>query len=165
MLRDSSLIPLSHQHQHGLALTVIIERGLKADRSPEKAAELSRKVADMWKAELKGHFQVEEEVLFPGVRTHLQSDAIVDELIEQHRDLEALIERLAASPAKEQIALLTTFGELLSRHIRVEERQLFQQIQERLSEEELKSLGARIDESVQRICPVSGGLPWEQEDR
>lgn len=30
MLRDPSLIPLSHQHQHGSALTVLIDRGLKA---------------------------------------------------------------------------------------------------------------------------------------
>ena len=42
MFRDPSLIPLSHQHQHGLALTVLIDRGLKADPSQEKAKELDK---------------------------------------------------------------------------------------------------------------------------
>ena len=71
MQRDPSLIPLSHQHQHGLALTVLIDRGLKNQPTREKALELAGKVARMADAELLGHFQVEEEVLFPAVRPHL----------------------------------------------------------------------------------------------
>ena len=30
MLRDRNLIPLSHQHQHALALCVRLDRGLKS---------------------------------------------------------------------------------------------------------------------------------------
>ncbi len=52
MLRDPSLVPLSHQHQHGLALTVLIDRGLSGNPPPEKAAELALMVASMAKAEL-----------------------------------------------------------------------------------------------------------------
>ena len=48
MWRDPSLHPLSHQHQHGLALCVLIERGLKEDRSEKKAEDLSRSIAS-WK--------------------------------------------------------------------------------------------------------------------
>jgi len=162
MWRDPSLHPLSHQHQHGLALCVLIERGLKADRSEKKAEELSRKVAAAWDVELKGHFQVEEEVLFPTVEPFLVSKAVVGELIEQHRALEALIRKINEASGPERIEPLIEFGQLLSAHIRLEERQLFEEIQARLSDDKMASLGKRIDENVQRLCPTTGKLPWEE---
>ncbi|MDA1316199.1 MAG: hemerythrin domain-containing protein [Acidobacteria bacterium] len=161
MLRDPSLIPLSHQHQHGLALTVLIDRGLKAQPTQEKAIELAGKVARMADAELLGHFQVEEEVLFPAIRPHLDSGQIVEELIVQHRALEDLIQRVAAAGDNERIPLLTEFGDLLHRHIRIEERQLFQEIQAKLDEDQLARLGKQVDATVQRVCPVTDKLPWE----
>jgi hemerythrin-like domain-containing protein len=161
MFRDPSLVPLSHQHQHGLALTVLIDRGLKADPSQEKAKELSRKVAAMAQAELFGHFSVEEEILFPTVRDALDSDRVVDDLIAQHRDMEGLIERIAHAGDQERIPLLQQFGDLLSRHIRIEERQLFQEIQAKLPEEDLGKLGREIDAKVKKVCPVTDRLPWD----
>jgi hemerythrin-like domain-containing protein len=161
MLRDPSLIPLSHQHQHGLALAVLIDRGLKEDPTPEKAGELARKVAAMADAELLGHFRVEEETLFPSVRGFLEAGEVIDELIEQHREMESLMESIARSSGPEQSVLLKQFGELLSRHIRIEERQLFEEIQAKLPPEEIGKLGRQIEDQVQRVCPTSEGLPWE----
>lgn len=161
MFRDPSLVPLSHQHQHGLALSVIIDRGLKADPTPGKAAELAQKVATMAEVELLGHFKVEEEVLFPSVREALEDDTVVDELISQHRAMEELLDRLAAADDGSRAGLLQEFGELLSRHIRIEERQLFQEIQAKLTPEELGRLGIEIDINVQKTCPVTPSLPWE----
>ena len=162
MFRDPSLVPLSHQHQHGLALSVIIDRGLKADPSPEKGAELSQKVAAMADAELLGHFKVEEEVLFPSVRAALEDDGVVDELISQHRAMEELVEGLAKADDKTRVPLLKQFGVLLSRHIRIEERQLFQEVQAKLTPEELGRLGIEIDTRVQKTCPVTASLPWDR---
>ncbi len=165
MLRDPSLIPLSHQHQHGLALAVLIERGLKADPSPRKATELCGKVADTFELELVHHFEVEEQVLFPAVRDRLASDGnpcqLIDQLIAQHREMESLAARLAAASDSERIPLLREFGELLSRHIRIEERQLFQEVQEKLPPQDLSELGALIDSRLRKVCPLSGKLPWD----
>ena len=163
MFRDPSLVPLSHQHQHGLALSVMIDRGLKAEPTPAKAAELSRKVAALAEAELLGHFQVEEEVLFPTVRPALESGKVVDELISQHRTIEEIIDRLAQPGDHARIALLKEFAELLSRHIRIEERQLFQEVQAKLPPKELGKLGIEIDRKVQKTCPVTSSLPWEHK--
>ena len=161
MFRDPSLVPLSHQHQHGLALSVIIDRGLKADPTPAKAGELAQKVATMAEVELLGHFKVEENVLFPAVRAALEDDGVVDELISQHRAMEELLDRLASSDDRARVPLLQEFGELLSRHIRIEERQLFQEIQAKLTPEELSRLGIEIESSVHKTCPVTPSLPWE----
>ncbi len=161
--RDPSLIPLSHQHQHGLAITVFIDRGLKADSSREKALELAGKVARLAEVELLGHFQVEESVLFPAVRPFLENDELLDALIAEHRVMEALVQRIAAAGDQERIPLLKQFGEVLHRHIRSEERQLFQEIQVCLDEAQLAELGREIDAKVQAACPLGDKLPWADE--
>jgi hemerythrin-like domain-containing protein len=55
---------------------------------------------------------------------------------------------------------LATFVELLSGHIRKEERQLFEAIQKRMRPEELKSLGndlARAVEDAVQVCRLRPG--------
>ena len=116
----------------------------------------------MFELELVHHFEVEEQVLFPAVRDRLASDGIVDQLIAQHREIESLAGRLAAAPESERIPLLREFGELLSRHIRIEERQLFEEVQEKVRSEDLSELGAQIDSRLRKVCPSSGRLPWDK---
>jgi hemerythrin-like domain-containing protein len=161
MWRDPGLHPLSHQHQHGLALSVLIDRGLKGDAAETIAADLAQKVTATWEVELQHHFRIEEEVVFPTVEPVLASGAIVRELVEQHREMEALIGRIGAASGPGRVELLREFGQLLSKHIRIEERQLFEEIQARLSKDEMAALGLRIDENVSKVCPSTGKLPWE----
>ena len=65
MRRDSSLIPLSHQHHNGLALCVMTRRALAADPAPGNVAKLARRAIDRYELELANHFEIEEQVLFP----------------------------------------------------------------------------------------------------
>lgn len=160
--RDPSLIPLSHQHQHGLALTVFIDRGLKAEPTAEKAAELAGKVARLAEVELLGHFQVEEAVLFPAVRPYLPSGELLDALIAEHRVMEDLVRRIAGASDEDRIALLQQFGKVLHRHIRTEERQLFEQIQASLTEAQLAEVGREVAARVQAVCPLTDKLPWAE---
>ena len=51
MLRDASLIPLSHQHHNGLALCVLTERSLREDPSPANVEKLARKTIDRYELE------------------------------------------------------------------------------------------------------------------
>lgn len=161
MRRDRSLIPLSHQHQHGLALCVLIDRGLKKDPSRENVAKLSKMAADMAEIELLSHFQVEEEILFPAVRPLIENDTLLDELIAQHREMERMIEALATQRGKTRKETLIAFGELLNQHIRSEERRLFQEIQARVGKFRLAQLGREIEDRVHKLCPTTRFLPWE----
>lgn len=158
--RDPSLIPLSHQHQHGLALTVFIDRGLKAEPTRAKGLDLAAKVARAAEVELLGHFRVEEEILFPAVRRFLASGELLDQLIAEHRMMEDLVRRIADATDEDRIPLLKRFAEVLHRHIRTEERQLFQEIQGRLSEPQLAEIGRDIAAKVEAVCPLSDRLPW-----
>jgi hemerythrin-like domain-containing protein len=144
MLRDPSLIPLSHQHHNGLALCVLTERSLGQDASPANVEKLARKAIDRYELELTNHFEIEEHILFPAIES-----ALIPDLIADHRRLEALIGSLRAQPSA---ALLREFAALLRSHIRREENELFEEIQRRLPRILLDSLGKEIDARAVRIC-------------
>jgi len=145
MLRDPSLIPLSHQHHNGLALCVLSRRSLAADSSPESVAKVARRVIDRYELELVNHFEIEEQVLFPLCGPL----PLIGELRGEHRAIAALIAQLRTAPSA---ALLEQFCELLSGHIRKEERELFEQVQGTLPREVLDRMGAEIDRRAVRIC-------------
>ena len=145
MLRDPSLIPLSHQHHNGLALCVMTRRSLAASSSSANVAKLARRAIERYELELANHFEIEEQVLFPAC-AEMPLTAL---LIADHRMLESLIARLRAAPAA---VLLEEFCALLSTHIRREENELFEEIQRTLPREALDQAGAEIDRRVVRLC-------------
>jgi hemerythrin-like domain-containing protein len=145
MLRDPSLIPLSHQHHNGLVLCLMTRRSLAQDASPENVAKLARRIVDRYELELINHFEIEEQVLFPACGPM----PLVAELLAEHRAIEALIPPLRFAPTG---ALLEQFCGLLSTHIRREESDLFEQIQRTLPREVLDCAGGEIDRRAVRIC-------------
>lgn len=144
MLRDKSLIPLSHQHHNGLALGVLVRRALAEDAGPENVERQARRIVERYEIELTNHFAIEEEVLFPACPA-----ALVSPLIEEHRRMEALVEKLRTEPS---LAAVEEFLELLRGHIRREEDELFERIQRELPRETLDRLGGEIDARAVRVC-------------
>jgi hemerythrin-like domain-containing protein len=149
MLRDPALIPLSQQHHNGLALCVLTERALEADRSAATIDRLAQKAIDRYEIELTNHFAIEEQVLFPLIERELGKMSMIAELVADHRALEAMIERLRSAPSVET---LETFCALLRRHIRREENELFQDVQGRLPKDILAQAGKEIDARAVRVC-------------
>ena len=149
MLRDPALIPLSQQHHNGLALCVLTERALQSDRSDASINQLARRAVDRYEIELTNHFGIEEQLLFPLIERELGRMTIVNELIADHRALESMVDRLRTAPSAE---VLERFCELLRSHIRREENELFQDIQQRLPKEMLTSAGKEIDARAIRVC-------------
>jgi hemerythrin-like domain-containing protein len=144
MLRDKSLVPLSHQHHNGLALCVLTRRSLAEDSSPENLARLAQRIIKRYEVELTNHFSIEEQILFPACES-----ALTESLIAEHRQLEDLVDRLRSAASAETIE---EFVELLRRHIRREEEELFEQIQRDLPRETLDQLGGQIDARAVRVC-------------
>jgi iron-sulfur cluster repair protein YtfE (RIC family) len=144
MLRDKSLVPLSRQHQHALALCVRIDRA-----SPVAASDLGAWQAEMTQlcqTEIEIHFIAEEKVVFPEARRFPQFEALVDELLADHSGLRAMFANAAAQQMS--VASLSAGGQRLSAHIRKEERQLFEGLQEVLSQEELARMGKDIEDAL-----------------
>jgi iron-sulfur cluster repair protein YtfE (RIC family) len=151
MLRNKSLIPLSRQHQHALALCVRIDRA-----SPVADLETWQAEVELqFRSEIAIHFAAEEKVVFPAARRFGDLAALVEELLSEHAELRAMF---AAAEAKRLSAgELSTFAARLASHIRKEERRLFERLQELLSEEEMGAMGRELDMALQeatRVCAM-----------
>ena len=145
MLRDTSLIPLSHQHHNGLALCVMTRRSLAKDTSATNVTKLAQRIIDRYELELINHFEIEEQVLFPACGPN----PLVERLVAEHREMEALIPSLRNVPTAE---LLERFCQILSTHIRREESELFEHIQKSLPRDVLDRIGVEINRLAVRIC-------------
>jgi hemerythrin-like domain-containing protein len=152
MFRHESLRPLSRQHHSGLALVVMASRGMeqRGDRAVESWC---ARVVERFDAELAGHFAAEEKILFPAAR-EFAGDEPVDALIAEHRRMEEQVGALRQSSRHE---VLEDFLELLRSHIRKEENELFQLLQERMPAEALSALAAPLGEMVIEVCLDIGG--------
>lgn len=149
--RHDSLIPLSHQHQHALALAVIIRRRFGIEKGETLwRQEHVEKIQKAWKAELKGHFEVEEGLLFPEMERYLGKIRLVEELLRDHASLRGLIKLLESSP---EVPLLDGFSALLESHVHKEERELFAEFEKKMPPEEARKLGKEIEARLSKACP------------
>ncbi|MGC1451160.1 MAG: hemerythrin domain-containing protein [Candidatus Sulfotelmatobacter sp.] len=144
MLRDRNLIPLSRQHQHALALCVRLDRA-----SPVGDVDL-----EVWQAEIAQHFQseigihfaAEERALFPAARAFQELLPLVEDLLADHV---LLRKSFAQARAGEMSAKdLSAFAQRMSSHIRKEERQLFERMQELMNQEDLARLGQNLEDAL-----------------
>jgi hemerythrin-like domain-containing protein len=154
MLRDQNLIPLSHQHQHALALCVRIDRAIQSDDADLQAWQ--PEIQQIYEQEVANHFAAEEKELFPAAQRVSELSALVAELRSEHNSLRHLF---ALAAARQMTANdLKNFAEKLSAHIRKEERQLFEALQKVMQPEELTRLGKALDKAL-AVGPVACILP------
>jgi hemerythrin-like domain-containing protein len=92
------------------------------------------------------HFSAEEQVLFPAARYFSELIPLVDELIAEHVLLRESFSRAEARSMTSEG--LPAFAQQLSAHIRKEERQLFERMQQSMSREDLSALGAKLDAAL-----------------
>lgn len=149
--RHDSLIPLSHQHQHALALAVIIRRRFGIEKGEAFwRDEQVEKIHKAWLAELKGHFEVEEGLLFPEMERSLGKLRLVEELRRDHLSLHGLVKLLETS---NEYALLDGFGALLESHVHKEELELFAEFEKKMPADEAIKLGREIESRLAKVCP------------
>ena len=150
MLRDRNLIPLSHQHQHALALCVQIERGMQSQHPDPQ--HWQQEIARLFASEIRYHFEAEERVLFPFAQRAPSLRDLVDELRVEHVSLR----QYAADAAAGRLTVpeLQMFSASLAAHVRKEERQLFESMQEFFSPDDLAKVGAELDSHF-----LASGMP------
>ncbi|HET6830103.1 MAG TPA: hemerythrin domain-containing protein [Solirubrobacterales bacterium] len=136
MKRTAELTPLSHDHHQAL----FVAMGLKRAEGPEAATAY----LDYHESTGARHFEVEETVLLPGWLAADPGAEVADahRILAEHLEIRTATARLRSGELS--VAELRALGELLARHVRFEERELFPRIEERLDEPTLQRLGAAI---------------------
>ncbi|HET7568220.1 MAG TPA: hemerythrin domain-containing protein [Gaiellaceae bacterium] len=147
MKRHPALVPLSHDHHH----TLVRARELR--EAAAGGEEERRTAAERFRAHFAfhvvRHFREEEELVFPLLP--LQPSEL-DLVLAQHQRIRALA-RALREPSADTCAEL---GSLLEEHVRLEERVVFELVQEHVPEAELAAL--RLTPREER--PDARGPVW-----
>lgn len=74
--------------------------------------------------ELEVHADLEERLIYPAIREHLEEDDRINEAVEEHHVIHLLIKELKALNPKDEAfqAIFRVLGKLVQRHIEEEER-------------------------------------------
>jgi hemerythrin-like domain-containing protein len=104
----------------------------------------------LYDGEMAVHFVAEEKHLFPAADAQEELQQLVDELRIEHTLLRRNVER--ARLRQFTVTDLQVFTATLSEHIRKEERQFFEALQQLLTADEL----TRIGEAMNRFFESSG---------
>ncbi len=155
-MRHPSLVPLSHDHHHGLALALRCRKQALGQLKPmglKGLKERARELRDFFANNLTRHFLAEEEALFPKMLELVpESAAILDELVRDHQQIRDAITQLDTESGLSK--LVFDFGDLLERHIRKEERELFPLFEQHIGEAAAATVGAEI-KKILEARPVS----------
>ena len=127
--RHPLIVPLSREHHHGLLLCWKIKAGLVKGVAPERI----KKYADwFYKNHLEPHFRLEETLLFPILG---EDHKMVIQAKTEHR----LLSKLFADENNIAVSL-RKIETVLKKHIRFEERVLFKEIEDSVTDEQLQVL-------------------------
>jgi hypothetical protein len=129
--RTAELAPLSRDHHAALEHALKLRRASDGDLAVVVAAFLAFVVTDG-----RVHFAQEESLLAPAV-----PDDQVDLARRMRTEHEEILRRAEALGRRPDVASARALGELLSRHVRFEERELFPLLERRLPAPRLLELG------------------------
>ncbi len=116
---------LTQDHREVKKMFKDFEKLKKEEGSDEAKAALVGKIC----MELTVHTRVEEEILYPAVRSAIDDDDLMDEADVEHAGAKDLIAQLAAmKPGDDHYdAKVTVLGEYIDHHVKEEHEELFPQ--------------------------------------
>lgn len=147
MKRHESLYSLSHEHHRGLLLAQLIKKNApKYKGLPNTLRGKVEYILNFYKNDLIKHFRAEEDILFPAVKErNSEIDSLFEEIFEEHNLIKDLV--LSLNEDSNHKDTLDKLGNLLTKHIRKEERHLFPLIEEALTDDELENLKKLLTEA------------------
>lgn len=152
--RSKELVPLSREHHDGLLLCWKIRTGLKKQANPER---IKAYVQYFWNTDLKEHFSREEKYLFAELP---DDDVMKIKAAAQHSSIRELLTLLnKSSESQVEINTLEKLANEIDDHIRFEERELFNHIEQILSPDKLLIIGNILDAVEGEYCATE----WSDE--
>jgi len=135
--RSPALVQFSKDHHFALLLIWKIRQGMRLAIQPER---INNYIIFFFENYLEDHFREEEELLFVHLDKNNEQGKIA---VEDHKVLRQIVEEIKSNPKSESMA--TGFADKLEKHIRFEERELFNELQNTLNESDLNMIAEKMD--------------------
>lgn len=133
--RNEALKPLSRDHHHGLLLCWKIRQGIKLNVEYER---IKTYLDWFWVSYLKAHFEIEEMYVFPVLG---KDNLSVKKALSEHRRLKRHFEK-----KDDLFRTINLIEEELEKHIRFEERVLFNEIEKVVTRNQLMQIEIEISD-------------------
>jgi hemerythrin-like domain-containing protein len=149
------MIFLSHDHHSGLLFCWKIKEGLKRGVD---ALRIKSYINFFWENHLSEHFQEEEVLLFNRL-----TDPLTRQAKQEHAMLTKRVKRMNHYEVENNEDFVI-FAELMTKHIRFEERVLFPHLEKELPISTLETVGAYLEQ--QHHTPFKEDYPdkfWEEQ--
>jgi hemerythrin-like domain-containing protein len=130
--RHSSLQPLSREHHHTLLLVWKIRKAIKEHVALER---VDQYVSWFYQQYVLPHFEMEEKFIYPVLG---EEHELIVQALNEHKQLKGYFE----AKGKDEIAY-AELADLLEKHIRFEERTLFNVIQAIATEQQMKAIAEK----------------------
>lgn len=139
--RHDSLIPLTHDHHHALAQARRLGDVAKLEDLNERR-NLANDFLNFYFGRAVRHFHEEEELFFAPLVDHPEAKELIARAVAEHLRLHALVRTVQRqlSDGEAEQGVLNQISELLTEHVRWEERELFPLIEQLIPDEELSDL-------------------------
>ena len=139
MKRSAALAPLSRDHHQALDAALRL-RGADVAGLDEAVAHFAR----FWDHG-QAHFAIEERLILPALPSDDADWARgIERVARDHAAIRRLATALLAPGAAPEVATARSLGDLLNEHVRFEERNLFELLEQRLDPAELTALGESV---------------------
>ncbi|MGI9166974.1 MAG: hemerythrin domain-containing protein [Pyrinomonadaceae bacterium] len=121
----------------------------KLEGTAERALKTREELFTQLKSELDIHTKIEETIFYPVLEKAEESRDITLEALEEHRIVKQLLAELEASDKDDEVwtAKFTVLKENIEHHVEEEEDEMFKKARKVLSEEEIETLGARMEKA------------------
>jgi iron-sulfur cluster repair protein YtfE (RIC family) len=122
------------------------------EETTERAIKGREELFTRVKQELDLHAMIEEEIFYPALEETEEARDITLEAYEEHRLVKQLLAELDSEPkdTEEWTAKFTVLKENIEHHVEEEEGELFTKARQALSEDEIETLGERLQEAKQQ---------------
>jgi hemerythrin-like domain-containing protein len=142
MKRHPALVPLTHDHHHGLAQVRRMRLAVANGEGPMYMLR-AREFLDFFADQLVVHFREEEELLFPLLVPETgEAPLLIVQAMTDHLTIRKRVMRLEreVEGGRVSVEALTSIAALLEAHIRLEERELFPLLEATAAAEDLEAL-------------------------
>jgi iron-sulfur cluster repair protein YtfE (RIC family) len=140
--RNEHIASLSREHHFSLLFGWKIKNGIKFNIEPKRIAKYA---IHFWEHNLQVHFQQEEETLFS-----FCNDELIERALSEHVLIRQTIEQIKSTTNEIDLTThLAAIAELVTNHVRFEERLLFPHLENILTAEQLKNIGHSLHEMLE----------------
>ena len=131
----------------------------KIDSTTERGVKTREELFAQLKAELELHTRIEETILYPALKEIDKTRDITLEAYEEHRLVKQLLAELdkLAKDEEQWTAKFTVLKENVEHHVEEEEGEMFPKAAKALSQEEVETLGTRLEKAKEETKTAAAG--------